>query len=67
MLLDRDYMNSLLSKQTNSWKDLDDKMIAIVHLDQKGIGENRGWMGIMEQSVKKEKLGHKGSGVKKEN
>ena len=59
-------MNSLLSKQTNSWKELDDKVIANVYLDQKEIEEHRDWMVKMEQRVKRETLGHKGGGVKKE-
>ena len=59
-------MNSLLSKQTNSWKDLDDKVIVNVHLDQKGIKEHQDWMGIMEQRVKREKLAHEERRVKKE-
>ena len=59
-------MNSLLFKQTNSWKELDDKMIAFVHLEKKGLEEHRDWMAKMEQRVNRETLGHKGRGVKKE-
>ena len=45
-------MNSSLSKQINSWKELDDKVIVNVHLDQKGLEEHQDWMGIMEQSYR---------------
>ena len=40
-----DYMNSLSFKQINSWKELDDKMVAVVYLDQKGIEEHQDQMG----------------------
>ena len=36
-------MDSSFSKQINSWKELDDKMVAVVHLDQKGIEEYQDW------------------------
>ena len=40
-----DYMNSFTFKQISSWKELDDKMFAIVHLEKKGIEEPRDQMG----------------------
>ena len=36
-----DYMHSLFFNQINSWKELDDKIVAVVHLDQKGIEEHQ--------------------------
>ena len=56
----------IVFKQINSWKELDDKMVAFVHLDQKGIEEHQDWMGLMEQRVKRETQDHMGIGVKKE-
>ena len=38
-------MDSLFSNQISTRKELDDKMFAIVHLDQKGLKEHRDWMG----------------------
>ena len=31
--------------QINSWKEVDDKMIAVVHLDQKEIEDHQDWLG----------------------
>ena len=56
----------IVFKQINSWKEPDDKMVAVVHLDQKGIEEHRDWMGLMGQRVKRETQDHMGRGVKKE-
>ena len=56
----------IVFKQVNSCKELDDKMVAIVHLDQKGLKEHRDLLGEMEQRVKGETQGHMGSGVIKE-
>ena len=56
----------IVFKQINSWKELDDKMVAVVHLDHKGIEEHRDWMGLMGQRVKRETQDHMGRGVKKE-
>ena len=38
-------MDLLLFKQINSWKELDDKIVAIAYLDQKGLEEHQDWMG----------------------
>ena len=38
------YKDSLFFKQIISWKEPDDKKIAIVHLDQKGIEELQDWL-----------------------
>ena len=39
------YVQSLFFNQINSWKELDDKMVAIVHLDQKEIEEHQDLLG----------------------
>ena len=39
-----DYIELLSSKQISSWKELDVKIVALVHLDQKGIEEYQDWM-----------------------
>ena len=40
-----DYIVSLSFEQINFWKELDDKMVAIVHLEKKGLEEHQDWMG----------------------
>ena len=40
-----DYVHLLFITQIISWKEQDDKMVAVVHLDQKEIEDHQDWLG----------------------
>ena len=48
-------LNTLSFKQINSWKELDGKVVAVVHLEQKGKEDPKDQLDLMEQRVNMEK------------
>ena len=60
-----DYIEVLFSKQISSWKELDNKMFAIVHLDRKGLEYLPGLDGITGKKGEKGDPGPHWRGVKK--